>query len=179
MLTVNNSGGTDEEIKSNFIIVTPLNVTGTAVISTVGMRELLPVRDRGNSLDILALDYYRGYYANDLVSYAKNVFAIENNSNEAPMENSEYLLIQVIVFCRGGISPVYITQRSFRVCVADTLQCSDAKQAILTLVPFEDAYLRENEQNAGWIPFVVPRGATILLAYIDETGKPAGYIRIK
>jgi PKD repeat protein len=180
MLSVNNTEGTDEEIKSNFISVSPKAIPIAAAIQTLRLRQPLPVVDRQNSLDVIGLDYYRGLFANDLVNSSRNIFALENESDWAPPEGSEYLLAQMIVISKGGVSPIFVSKLSFRACIEETGVCSDLVPTVLTLPGFEDGYVKEGESISGWIGFMVPIGSTVKVAYVDSaTGKAMGYILMR
>ncbi|HVP24375.1 MAG TPA: PKD domain-containing protein [Methanomicrobiales archaeon] len=182
-LVASNSGGEGSERKTNFITVLP-NVTISAVsqvsqVQRVLLRETLTVRDRQSILDIIALDYYRGPYANDLVAYSREVFSLENISNAEPEPGYEYLLVKVLVKDRQGTTPIFVAQASFRTCVKGTNRCSDAERAFITLPTFEDKVISLDDSSSGWMVFIVPVSEVIDLAYYDSSGLPAGYIQIR
>jgi PKD repeat protein len=180
MLSVNNTEGSDEEIKSNFISVSSKAVPIAAAIQTLRLRQPLPVVDRLNSLDVIGLDYYRGLFADDLVNSSRNIFALENESNRVPPEGWEYFLAQMLVISKGGVSPIFVSKLSFRACIEETGVCSDPVPTVLTLPGFEDGYVKEGESISGWIGYMVPIGSTVKVAYVDSTtGKALGYILMK
>ena len=179
MLSVNNTEGSDEEVRSNYISVSPKAVPIAAAVQVVRMRQPLPVVDRSSSLDVIALDYYRGLYANDLVNSSRNLFALENESNPTPPEGSEYLLVHMVVISKGGVAPIYVSQLSFKACTEEPAVCSDLVPAVLTLPSFVDRYLKEGESTDGWLSFIVPTASTVRVSYVDRNGRSLGYILIR